>query len=132
MTVVADRDVTLPAFPDADNGEEDDKKLGFLNECIYGCNLLAEAALMQFHPLDGGAMLCTEGPVAIDVRGERARPFRALGTTRSVKAALKPPVSGTWKIIAADGRPLTPSPPADGWRWFDLPPGGPCRLEFEP
>ena len=100
----------------------DDKKLGFLNECIYGCNLLAEAALMQFHPLDDRTLLYTEGPVVLEKRVPRGWALRASGTAKPMKAALYWPGTENWRIAHPKGSSVASSEPVQGWRWFNLSP----------
>ncbi len=96
----------------------DDKKLGFLNECVYGCNLLSEAALMQFHPLGGDGMLYTEGPVAMEKAGEDGWTVRTLGQNRSMKAGVQG--SGAWQITNADLAAPTAAVRSGAWTWFTL------------
>ncbi len=106
----------------------DGRKLGFLNECIYGLNLLPEAAMMQFHPLGEGAMLYTEGPVDIDGLKDHPRTVRPLGAVRPLKAGLRGTDRSRWRLNAGD---LTvQSDSASGaWQWFELAPGRTYRIE---
>lgn len=106
----------------------DGRKLGFLNECIYGLNLLPEAAMMQFHPLGDGAMLYTEGPV--DINGSKDRPWtvRSLGAMQSIKAGLRGTDKSCWKTIAGDRTIQSDATPGE-WQWFELAPGKTYRIE---
>jgi hypothetical protein len=109
----------------------DGRKLGFLNECIYGLNLLPEATMMQFHPLGEGAMLYTEGPVTMEKRGERLWTLRTLGTTQPMKAALNRGKGAAWRATTKDGR-LLPSSTASGCEWFEIISGNACLIDQRP
>lgn len=97
----------------------DGKKLGFLNECIYGCNLIAEAALMQFHPV-GGGRLYTEGPVDLNASDGRWR-LRLPVASGPMRVALQAP---GLEVRAANGRPAPRDtrPGEPGWTWYLLQP----------
>jgi len=87
--------------------------------------MLAELSLLQFHPLEGGAVLWTEGPAAVERAGDRAWKARALGLARPMRAALGGAGS---EGSQAEGRPLSRG--RDGWARFELAPGKtvPLRL----
>ena len=111
----------------------DGKKLGFLNECIYGCNLSAEASLMQFHPLEKEGVLYTEGPVVIEKRpGKSVWLIRSLGCDKPLKAALKQTGQRTWTPLACDGKPLPEIPIQKGWRGFSVPQETGCLIKGRP
>jgi hypothetical protein len=97
----------------------DGKKLGFLNECIYGCNLIAEAALMQFHPV-GGGRLYTGGPVDLNASDGRWR-LRLPVASGPMRVALQAP---GLEVRAANGHPAPRDtrPGEPGWTWYLLQP----------
>lgn len=87
------------------------------------------AWLMQFHPLEGGAMLYTEGSVGWEPRAGGAWSQRALGTSTPRQARLKGGKPAAGRIGLPDGRPLPQAGETGGWELFRLPPGQACRVE---
>ena len=79
----------------------DGHKLGYLNECRYGTNMLAEPALMQFHPLVGKSLFYSEGPVRFASKGAAEWTFRLLGADHPGRVGLID--GGPFAITAATG-----------------------------
>lgn len=66
---------------------------GRVSQPPYCFGPLPEAALLQFHPLGGGALLYVEAPISLERQADRCFGFRTLATRGRFRAGLRGPVT---------------------------------------
>ena len=82
---------------------KDHMKLGAIAECIYGVSMLAQAALMQQHPLDNGARLYVEAPHRYDQQCAGKWTFEVIAGLQPVAAGLLDAEVGDYQVCRLPG-----------------------------